>query len=164
MTRVCTVCTHKSTRKIDKALATREGSYRDISRRFGVSKDALGRHLHEHLPETLARGHEAAEAARADELLRQVRGLQEKTLDLLLKAESAGDLRTALSGIREARSNIELLARLEGQIAERPSVVVNNAIFMAAPVREAIARALRPYPLAGYAVSDALGELEEGRG
>jgi len=123
-----------------------------------VGHDALGRHLREHLPETLAKGHEAREVARADELLGEVRELQEKTLDLLRSAESAGDLRTALSGIREARSNIELLARLAGQIQEQP-VVVNN-FFIDARVRDAIIQALRPYPIAGYAVSDALGELE----
>ena len=131
---------------------------RVIARQHGVGHDALGRHLREHLPETLAKGHEAREVARADELLGEVRELQEKTLDLLRSAESAGDLRTALSGIREARSNIELLARLAGQIQEQP-VVVNN-FFIDARVRDAIIQALRPYPIAGYAVSDALGELE----
>lgn len=156
---MCTVCTHPKTPAIDRALATRAGSYRTIARQHGVSRDALGRHLHEHLPQTLAKGHEAREVARADELLTQVRALQHKTLSLLLRAESAGDLRTALSGIREARSNIELLARLAGQIQEHP-VVVNN-FFIDTRVRDAIIQALRPYPFAGYAVSDALGELEE---
>jgi hypothetical protein len=39
--------------------------------------------------------------------------------------------------------------------------MINN-FFVDARLRDAIIQALRPYPLAGYAVSDALGELEAG--
>ncbi len=46
----------------------------------------------------------------ADELLRQARALQSETLSLLLRADRATDLRTALLAVREARSTVELLA------------------------------------------------------
>ena len=55
-------------------------------------------------------------------MLRQVRALQSKTLSILLQAEGAGDLRTALAAIREARGNVELLAKLSGELDERPVV------------------------------------------
>ncbi len=158
MSRQCTVCTHKKTAAIDRALATRSGSIRAIAGQHGLSKESVRRHLHEHLPRTLALGHEAAESARADELLTQVKAMQSKTLNLLLKAEAAGDLRTALSGIREARGNIELLARLAGEIQEQPTVV--NNYYIASNVRAAIIQALTPYPAARYAVADALAPLQ----
>ncbi len=52
---------------------------------------------------TLAKATEAQELSRADELLAQARAL-------LLVADRATDLRTALLAVREARSTVELLA------------------------------------------------------
>src|SRR3954471_17027567 len=111
MSRTCTVCGHDQRHEVEVALVQRD-SYRDIARRFALSKDALGRHAKEHLPQLLSQAHRAEDAARADDLLSQVAELQSKTLNLLLKAEEAGELRTALSAIREARGNVELLAKL----------------------------------------------------
>ncbi len=53
----------------------------------------------------------------ADDLLAQARALQSKTLSLLLRADRASDLRTALVCVREARSNVELLAVTMRQLA-----------------------------------------------
>ena len=53
----------------------------------------------------------------ADELLARARALQSKTLSLLLRADRASDLRTALVCVREARSNVELLAVTMRQLA-----------------------------------------------
>ncbi len=52
---------------------------------------------------TLAKATEAVEVSRANELLAQARAL-------LLVADRATDLRTALVAVREARSTVELLA------------------------------------------------------
>ena len=62
----------------------------------------------------------AAETARADDLLDQVKALRNKSLSLMLAAEKSGDLRTALAGIREARACLELLAELSQAIDRRP--------------------------------------------
>jgi hypothetical protein len=156
MPRTCTVCGHGQRHDVEVALVQRE-SYRDIARRFAVSKDALGRHAKEHLPELLSQAHRAEEAARADDLLRQVTELQSKTLNLLLKVEEAGELRTALTAIREARGNVELLAKLRGELNERPQV----NILIAPEVQAVILEALRPYARARLAVADALGAVGE---
>ena len=52
-------------------------------------------------------------------MLDQVRGLQGKALAILTKAEAAGDLRTALGAIREARSSLELLAKMLGMMNDK---------------------------------------------
>jgi hypothetical protein len=72
------------------------------------------------IPSFLAKAQEAREVAKADDLLSDVRGLQERALGILDKAEDAGDRRTALGAIREARGNLELLAKLLGELDERP--------------------------------------------
>ena len=44
----CTICTHRRRKVINAALLRLE-AYRDIAARFGVSKDSLARHYHNHL-------------------------------------------------------------------------------------------------------------------
>ncbi len=141
MPRKCTVCEHPKRSDIDTALADSANRLRGIARTYHLSEDAVFRHKTAHLPSTLSKAHEAEEVSRADDLLRQVKALQGKTLSLLLKAEAAGELRTALAGIREARGNLELLAKLAGELDERPQLTV---VLIDAQVRDAIIRALAP--------------------
>ena len=99
MPRRCTICTHTDRDLIDHALLAVD-SYRDVARRFAASENALYRHKREHLLVHLAQAHDAKAVAQADTLLAQVQALEEKALDLLTKAEGAGDFRTALQGVR----------------------------------------------------------------
>ena len=116
----------------------------------------MGRHKADHLPVTLVRAQGAAEVARADDLLGQVRGLHETTLGILAKAERAGELRTALGAIREARGNLELLAKLLGEIDDRPQVAVLIASAEWQATRARLVAALLPYPEARAAVAEVL--------
>ena len=54
-----------------------------------------------------------------DSLLNQVRSLQGKALAILVQAEAAGGLRTALGAVREARGNLELLAKMLGLMNDK---------------------------------------------
>jgi hypothetical protein len=122
MPRSCTVCAHPEVEAINQALVAGEAS-RKIAARYGsLSRPAVQRHGENHLPAKLVMAEKAAEVAQADSLLEQVRDLQGRALSILDAAEVAGDLRTALSAIREARGNLELLAKLLGELDERPTV------------------------------------------
>ncbi len=121
MPRTCTVCAHESRSEIDGVLVT-GGPLRTIADRWSVSKTALIRHKEDHLPAALVRARGAEEVARADVLLSQVCGLHDRTLAILSASEDAGELRTALGAIREARGNLELLAKLLGEINDTPRV------------------------------------------
>jgi hypothetical protein len=112
MTRVCTACSHPARAEIDQALVNGGTSLRSLAASYGLSLSAVARHKDKHLPETLTLAQEAAEVAHADDLLGQVRDLQERTLAVLGKAEKTGDLRVALRAIAEARQNTELLGKL----------------------------------------------------
>ena len=96
MPRRCTVCDHPERNGIDQALVT-GAPYRSVAKRFRLSESAVYRHKTEHLPVHLLRAKEVEEVARADDLLDQVRSLQAHALDILERAEKAGDLRTALA-------------------------------------------------------------------
>jgi len=162
MSRPCTVCTHPKREEIDKLLVEGKLPNTTISSLFDVTEIALRRHRANHLPEKLVRAEGAREAAQAEDLLDQVKGLRNKTYGILLQAEKAGDLRVALSAIKEARACLELLAKLIGELDERPQVNV-----LLSPqwiqVRAVLLNALQPYPEARQAASLALLEVGDER-
>jgi hypothetical protein len=159
MPRRCTVCDHQERYGIDGALVT-GAPYRSVAKRFGLSESAVYRHKTEHLPAHLLKAKEVEEVAQADELLEQVRYLQTHALGILERAEDAGDLRTALAAISQARGNLELLGKLAGELDERP--VVNVLISGEwVTIRTAMMDALSPYPEARTAVAESLMELEQ---
>jgi len=157
--RTCTVCSHPEREAIDRALVEGQSSGKLAGRYRTLDERAIRRHRSNHLPTTLARAREAEEVSRADDLLDQVRGLQDRVLTILGKAENSGELRTALGAIREARRNLELLAKLLGELDERPQVnILVSPEWIA--VRAAVLEALTPHPEARAAVARRLLQLE----
>lgn len=156
----CTVCRHPDRASIDRALVSGL-PFRHIAAQWSVSTAALQRHKASDLPVLLTKAVEAAEAADADDLLAQLRDLQATTLGLLEKAEAAGKLGTAVMAVREARLNLELLAKLRGELDERPTLNLLIAPEWLS-VRGALLAALHPYPQARAAVAETLIQLGAG--
>ncbi len=154
MPRSCTVCSHPGREAIDEALVG-GASNRSVASLYDVSEAAVRRHKANHLPAKLVMAHAAEEVAQADDLLGQVQDLQARTLAILEAAEGTKQHRTALSAIREARSNLELLAKLLGELDDRPQVNV-----LVSPewleLRVAIVGSLEGYPEAREAVLRAI--------
>jgi len=155
----CSVCKHPKREEIDRLLITGV-SLRDIAGQVGqVSKSALAQHK-EHLPATLAKAQEAAEIARGDDLLAQLRDLQAKTLGVLNQASD--DHRLALAAIAQARANIELLGKLLGELRESPTVNI-----LISPewgrIRGIFLQALSSHPETKVALARALKEAENAR-
>ena len=160
MPRTCTVCSHPAREAIDEALV--EGvAFPALVAKYGVSKDALSRHKAKHLPAKLVMARAAEEVAQADSLLDQVRDLQARAHRILDKAEGAGDLRTALGAIREVRGNLELLARLLGELNEQPVVNLNLSPEWL-ELRAVIVTALEPQPEAKEGVLRAIKSAGNG--
>ena len=160
MPRTCTVCTHPERAAIDRALV-QGAALRTIADQHGVSKTALIRHEDRHLPVLLTKARDADAVAQAGDLLGEVRGLHARTLALLDQAEREEKLGPALLAIREARHNLELLAKLTNQLDTRPTLNL-----LVAPewltVRAVLLAALAPYPEARMAVAGRLAALEAG--
>ncbi len=162
MSRVCTICTLPADERqaIDTALIGGEPA-RSVASRYVTNGRPLGRmavqrHKDEHLPQTLAKAEAAKEINRGEELLAQVQQLRNKAVSILLAAERAGDLRTALAGIREARACLELLLEAERTIDRRPQInVVLSPEWLS--LRLVIVQALADHPEAQRAVVGALG-------
>jgi hypothetical protein len=171
LTRTCTICKHSQKDDIDTALIG-NGTFRYISEKYNVSTGALQRHKKEHLIHRLAEvqkakdvalnkfaekaAHEAREEIdHSGDMLTQIQDLGKRALSLLNQAEESGDLRTALAGIKEARGCIELLAKIEGRLDDRPQVNINLSSQWI-KLRATIINVLQPYPAARQAVIDAL--------
>ena len=123
MPRVCTICSHESRYEIEEVLATRQGTYRGIARKFLVSEDAISRHVSSgHISELIALAADAERAAQADTLLDRVEALQRRTLAILEATEETNDHRVALSAIREARSNLELIGEVTRELDRTPTL------------------------------------------
>ena len=160
MPRRCTVCSHDEAHAINVALV-QGGGNRRIATQYGLSEAAIRRHRAEHIPQLLVKATEATEAAEADALLEDVRDIHRRTLAILRATEAAQEHRTALAAIREARGNLELLAKLLGQLDERP--VVNLTVSPEwLELRALIVGALEPHPDARGAVLRAIAGVDNG--
>jgi len=159
MPRTCTICTHPARAEVDQALVAGE-AFRDIARRWRVSKDAVARHK-AHLSAHIAKAAEAETVARADDLLGQVRYLHGKALGVLDKADKEGDGRLALGAIREATNTLRLLGEVLGQLQQGPQV---NVLVLPewTRVRSAVLETLTAFPEARIAVAGALRRLSDG--
>jgi hypothetical protein len=154
MTRLCTVCTHKDVEEINKLLLC-SGSYRDIARQFGLSKDSLARHKEGHIPELLSKSNDIKEIASADSLLTKLDEEANFVREMRVLAAAEGDIELALKAVDRALKCIDLYAKVSGLIQDQPTINLNlNAEWI--ELRTLIVTALDPYPQAKEAVVNAI--------
>src|SRR5829696_4789218 len=162
MGRVCTVCSHEDRFEIDSVLVDRSASYRNIAERFALSSTAVSRHVTGgHISELIALAADAERLARADTLLDRVENLQARTLAILEASEETREHGTALSAIREARRNLELIGEVTKELNRAPTLNLHlNAEWI--EIRTAILHALEPYSEARESVLRAIGSVRNG--
>jgi len=120
MPRKCLVCSHINRNKIDELLLDGK-PYRSITKQFNINESSVYRHG-KHIERNLIKAKEVEQMADADSLMKQIKQLHQKALELLSKAESENDYRTALTAIREARGCLEVLAKLSGELNDNPTI------------------------------------------
>ncbi len=121
MPRACAVCIHRDRDSIDEAIASGV-PIRKIARQHNISKDSVYRHAQNHLPETVKKAHAIKEAGRASELLDRVETLVSEAEGLLKHGKDEKKAKAWSDGIRELRKCLELLARVTGELDERPQI------------------------------------------
>lgn len=158
MPRVCTVCTHLDHETIDKALVAGTAC-REIAALYRVSPDAVERHKATHLPKTLTEARQVREEGHALDVVKQLRAINAASLQILHEARQGQDPQTALKAVDRIHRQIELQAKLLGQLDERPQVnLVISPEWL--QVRAALLTALAFHPEARRAVTTALVALE----
>ena len=123
MPRNCTICNHPQLKEITHALIARR-PYRSIQARYGVNKSSIVRHLKRHVTKALRQLSKTempiAQAAEIGEpVLVEMRRLNQRSLKILKAAEEAKDHTLALHAVRECRRNLELIAKLTGELDPR---------------------------------------------
>jgi len=155
----CSICTHPKHFEIEKLLIEGQ-SERVIANQFSITQGSLHRHKRSHLDENLLKAHELKEMLHADDLLGQIKSLQERAYKNLDLAESERDVKSISMALREARGNLELLARLLGKLQETKVVnVLISPEWMSLKIE--ILNALSPYPEAREAIVEALQSRKE---
>ena len=174
MPRRCTICHHKDRAEIEKALVHGE-PFRDIAARFGTSPSAAHRHKTSHLAAHLAKAYETALVTPAVEIAReaeahkardlgqaidvaaQLRAINVACLEILQKSRAEGKPSISLGAVDRIHRQLELQAKLLGELTE-PGPQVNVLI---APewheVRVTVLQALQPFPEARAAVAGVIG-------
>jgi hypothetical protein len=155
MPRTCTVCASPECREIDKELVGANVSYRDIARRFRVTKDALYRHKCEHLPALLVRAKEADEVGHAVDVVAQLRAINHACNLLLTEALQRRDDDTALRACDRLLKQIELQAKLLGELSDASQINLSLDVRWVS-ARTALLLALAGYPDARRAAARAL--------
>ena len=150
----CSVCGHPERTSIDGALVRRT-PYRGITRRFGVGKDALSRHLNDHIAPAVAKIREEEEARGALDVVRQLRAINSASLGILKEARDRRDADTALKAVDRVLKQLELVSKLAGTLDERPQINIAMSPEWL-ELRAVIILALEPHGAAKNAVLRAL--------
>jgi hypothetical protein len=158
MGRHCTVCIHPERNAIDAARLNGEPPG-VIAERWGVSMKALWRHK-PHMRRRLEEEKKVAEGTQPATILDQLRAIHARTIAVLdrLESRSRSKPRDYLVAIREARQNLELLARLLGDLKDGTTVNVYESPQWLA-LEAAVYRGLIGYPDARASVARSLGAL-----
>ena len=152
----CSICKHIAIDDINAKLVSGV-SPAFIAEEYEVGKMALHRHKANHLPKVLIQGQQLKDEDAADNLLDKVQGIYDEAWRLMRKAEGDGKYAPAVSALKEARTCLELIGRLLGELKSGPTInVMFNPEFVEA--RLTITNALRPFPEARQAVIKALSE------
>jgi hypothetical protein len=160
--RVCTICSHEQRFAIEELLATRQSTYRGIARKYGVSEDAVSRHVKAgHVSHLLALAADAERAAAADGLLDRIEALHSRTMAILEAVEGTDEHSTALAAIREARRNLELVGEVTREL-DRAGTVNLELTVEWQEVKAVLVNTLASYPEAQQAVFNALEEAPNG--
>lgn len=152
----CSVCASGHRKAVDNALAAGKPA-RQIGKTFHLGERAVQRHRVAHLSPAVVAVMASREERGAVRIVDRLESLLEKVSALVERAEAEGSASMMLAAAREVRAGLELLARLTGELDERPTTTVN--LLASAEVGQLVTvllRALAPFPEARIAAADAL--------
>lgn len=156
----CVTCEHPEREAIDRAIVVGE-TLRSLASRYGMHRTSLARHAQAHLSPALVKVLTEREEAGPRTVLERLEELHTEVRSILDAAKEGGKASVSLAAVRELRGILDTIARITGELNERPQVAVFNLSTSPewAEVRAALAQSLAPYPEARAAVGRALASL-----
>jgi hypothetical protein len=157
--RACLICSHPDRDMLDRELALERKSQAQVAREVGCNRSSISRHVKNHLLPAIRRK-AGADPALADlDILTELRNLYGRMKQHLKRAEKVDNWQAIRAFHSEARQDLELLARLLGELQESQTV---NVLMMPewVTIRAVLLTALLPYPEARAAAAQALQGVE----
>lgn len=158
----CSICSHERRDEFDTAVATKKMSRAEVARLVGCERSTVTRHFKNHVQPALSARTERDMEAVVLDVEKILQDMLARLMTQLEKAEQEDDWRAVRGFIATTLRAVELLAKIKGDLDERP--VVNLLI---SPdwlrVRSVLLGALTPFPDARVAVASALSDLEAER-
>lgn len=154
MTR-CLVCLHQERKSIEDGIL-RAQPLKSLGLSYGLSAGVVGKHKRKCMPAVVAAAVTYTTVQAGFDTLARAQNIALEAERLRNKAESSGDLRTAMVGLREEARGTELAARLAGELQTADGPLTDPRWFR---LRDAIVEALRPFPEAARAVNAALAGM-----
>jgi hypothetical protein len=163
MPRTCTVCSHPDRGEIEEMLATRTGTYRGIARTYGVSDDAISRHVKsKHISELITLAADAERAAQGDNLLDRLEALQSRVEAFLGRVEHTDKHAATLGAFREVRSTLEVIGEVTKELDRTPTLNLTlSPEWM--ELRAVIVQSLDAHPDAQQSVLAAIEAVGNGK-
>lgn len=162
MAQRCTVCDHAKRAEIDRVLVEGRTTPAALAKRYRLVGRSVQRHAHKHLPAALAAARDVAETVRGGDLLARLLTYTADTETILAAAKKAKDYEIALKAIGRLEKQVELQAKLLGELRDGPTVNV----FVGAEWQQALAvilGVLRPHPALRAEIGAALKTLAAGQ-
>lgn len=160
MPQTCTVCKHPKRREIDKAIVA-GAALRDIAGRFDLTKSSVERHKADDLPQVLVEAAKEEDKRHAIDIYQQLKAINGACLSILKQAREEGANVTALQAVDRLHRQIELQARLLGDLDDRPQInILMSPVWIT--IRAALMDALHEFPSARAAVAQALQRFDQG--
>lgn len=160
MPRSCTICTHEKRSEIEAAVV-KGASFRVIASQFSVGDASIQRHAASHIQASVSNSQAVKEEARGIDVVNQLKAINAITLSILKNARDAKKDTIALYAIDRVMKQLELQAKLLGDI-DKPTQVNIYVSPEWRGIRDRIVLALLPYPDARFAVAQELSQLESG--
>lgn len=170
----CATCFHPEVEAINQAIVSGIPMAK-IAKQYGMAKSSLQAHKKNHLSpayKAIQEGKAGRVASGDAPALDQLKALLPTLKNALHWAQGAQDangnftvlpnVSQVLAAVRELRATIELLAKITGELDDRPTTVINILTTEAwLQTRRNIIEALQPFPEARLAVANRL-MLQEG--
>lgn len=133
----CSICVHPHRRALEASHVSGT-PLRALAAQYKKDKTTVHRHLRDHLPRAVVEASQAIEErSHGDGIISELLTLRDEARRLLAKAEAKGDVRTAMTGIRELTRLLELKARVMGEIRDKEITNVSVNIDSATAERMA---------------------------
>ena len=132
MSQLCTICRHEEREEIDQALLGGE-PLRTLAARTGTSSTALHRHRRSHIAAELVHAKHVAEELHAETLWDRLKTVNRETAAILAEARESRNHVIALAAISRVEKQVELEARLLGELSDSTKIAVGIDVHTPQP-------------------------------